>query len=664
MSSPTATGDSTRRDFLKKLSAAAIGTQFLGLVTQQARGGQLPSQMNLMLILTDQERMPMWFPAGWEAANLPNTTRLKNNGLTFTHAFCATAMCTPSRNSLFTGLFPAQNHADTTLTEDFQQSLTEPQLDASLPNLATCLKEAGYDVIYKGKWHMSKRVELEDGAYIEDDISRYGFDQWDAPDAGGDAKPSNFGGGTANNDGRFMTDALAFLEDRVQSPTGRPFCLIVSLINPHDVLGYPGSNVSPPTYIAGGYDDTWLAPTTPPIPRPPTVDENLNTNYKPIAQAGFQLIMAAGLGPVNTPQLQLNYLNFYGNLMKKVDGQIGQLLAVFDDAGAQGTTALNNTLIIRSSDHGEMGMCHGALRQKAFVCYEEVLRVPMIWSNPTLYLTPQTTDAFVSHPDLLPTLCALTGVPNWQSKGFAGVDYSSIVLDPAAPAVQDYVLFTFDDIQAGQDEATALYPNGASAPAPNRIRMIRTADFKYARYFGVDGNGNSVPDEQEFYDLRPTGGDYSALFNRPLEMNNLSIWAQSSRAENDVPPLALTGTQETARTALMNQLAILETTRLAVRPYSPSVPPGNQDFQILRWTDPTLGPQAMVQLTFDSCINTNYQLQKSTDLVEWDDVVNSFDPTGDPVNIGSFSGTNGPMLMSDTFTGAKAFYRIQWSAAS
>ena len=104
--------------------------------------------------------------------------------------------------------------------------------------------------------------------------------------------------------------------------------------------------------------------------------------------------------------------------------------------------------------------------------------------------------------------------------------------------MQDYVLFTFDDVHAGQNEATAIYPNGASAPSPNRIRMIRTADFKYARYFGTDANGQPVPDQQEFYDLRPTGGDYNALFGLPLELKNLSIWAEAQRTANGLPTLA------------------------------------------------------------------------------------------------------------------------------
>lgn len=642
------TSTPNRRDFLKGLFATAVGTQFFGLVTQQASAAQLSSQMNIMLIITDQERPPMWIPSGWEAANLPNTTRLRNNGLTFSHAFCSTAMCTPSRISLFTGLYPAQNHSPWTLTEDFQQSPIEPQLDPALPNMASCMIEAGYDVIYKGKWHLSHGIEGVDGTWIEEDPARYGFQGWDAPDAGGDTKITNFGGGIADHDQRYVNDAKAFLENRIQSPTGRPFLLIVSLINPHDVLGYPGlpiGGTGTPAYIEGGYDETWLADTVPPLPLPPTVNEDLSSNYKPTAHASIKAVMAAGLGVVATPEVQQNYLNFYGNLMKKIDGQIGELLAVFDNAGAAGAAALNNTLIIRTSDHGENGMCHGALRQKTFVTYEEVLRVPLIWSNPVLYPSAQTTSAMVSHVDLLPTLCALTGVPDWQSKGFAGIDYSSIVLNPAAPAVQDYVLFTFDDIYAAADAAS--FPNGA-VPPPNRIRMIRTNDFKYARYFDLSGEN---PDQQEFYDLRPTGGDFSALYGLPLESKNLSVWAEAQRTADGVPTLA-DSAQEAARTLLMNQLSTLEGTRLAPRAYSPSVPPENLKFEIKRWTDPTLGPQAKVQLTFLSRLNTNYQMQKSTDLVGWTD-------TGPVV-----AGNSGKLLMSDTLEGEKAFYRVQWVAAT
>lgn len=164
------------------------------------------------------------------------------------------------------------------------------------------------------------------------------------------------------------------------------------------------------------------------------------------------------------------------------------------------------------------------MRQKTFVTYDEVLRVPLIFSNPVLYPVARTTEALVSHVDLLPTLCALTNVPNWQAKGFQGIDYSSVVVDPLnAVPVQDHVLFTFDDIYAASNAAN--FPDGVASP-PNRIQMIRSSGHKYARYF--DGAGVE-PDQEEFYDLRPAGGDYDASYQLPLEMRNLSTWAEARR---------------------------------------------------------------------------------------------------------------------------------------
>jgi len=649
-----------RREFLKLSAAGIIGTQFLGLVMQQrAQAGPLPSQKNIILIITDQERPALWWPSGWADANLPNTKRLQDHGLTFTHAFTAAAMCTVARNTMFTGLFPAQHHSKDTLTEDFQQSTTEHQLDHTLPNLATCLKEAGYDVIYKGKWHMSSPVQAADGSKIWDDISRYGFDSWDAPDAGGDTAVGNFGGAdaanTVKNDQRFVDDAVAFLTERISHPTSRRYCLIVSLVNPHDVLSYPGS-YGPTTqgsyYQAG---DPWIAATTPPIATPPSLSDDLSK--KPSAQLAILASMGVGLGPLVTTERQLNYLNFYGRLMMAVDAQIGQVLTVLDPAGDGTGTALNAALIIRTSDHGEMALAHHGLRQKAFVAYEEVLRVPLIWSNPGMFPAAKTTDAMVSHVDLLPTLCELTGVPNWQGKGFKGIDYSEVLLQPDAntspTAVQPYVLFTFDDIFAGQDEANTG-STGVVNP-PNRIQAVRTADFKLARYW--DGNDTPPnPDQGEFYDLRSNGGDYYAnggaggtvVYNAagPLEMINLS--------NVGFTPPPLTSDQQAAYAELQSILQ-QETGsggRLAATPLDAAAAPQNLKIQMVPFTAQGQPTAVAVQITFISAENTNYQIQKSPNLSDWAAVG------------GVIAGNNGPCLFNDTMTDPKAFYRIQWSAAS
>jgi choline-sulfatase len=662
--SPQSPSAIARREFLKLSAGAAagvVGTQFLGLVVApRAQADPLPSRKNIILIITDQERPPMWWPPGWDDRNLPNTKRLKDHGLTFSQAFTATAMCTVSRNTMFTGLFPAQHHAKNTLTEGFQQSTTELQLDPTLPNMATCLKEAGYDVVYKGKWHMSSPVQAANGSEIWDDISRYGFDGWDAPDAGGDTSVANFGGAdaanTAKNDQRFVTDAVNWLTNRISQANPKPYCLIISLVNPHDVLSYPGEygeNVAGSYYQSG---NPWIAATTPSIAPPPTLTEDLKTNNKPSAQEEILQKMEADLGPLNTPAKQQNYLNFYGQLMMAVDRQIGQILNVLDPNQNGTGPALNDALIIRTSDHGEMALCHGGLRQKAFIAYEEALRVPLIWSNPGLFPAAKTTNAMVSHVDLLPTLCELTGVPNWQAKGFKGVDYSKVVLNPDAntspAAVQPYVLFTYDDIFAAANEATTG-PDGVVSP-PNRIQAVRNPGYKLARYW--DGNDNPPkPDQGEFYDLTPGGGDYyandgangSVVYDAPgpLEMINLS--------NVGFTPPPLTSDQQSAYASLESILQ-QETGpggRLASTPLDAPAPPQNLQLQLVRWTNNGT-PSVAVQITFLSRENTTYQIQRSGNLTDWSNL-------GAPI-----CGNNGPVLYNDTTVTAQAYYRIQWSAGN
>lgn len=109
---------------------------------------------------------------------------------------------------------------------------------------------------------------------------------------------------------------------------------------------------------------------------------------------------------------------------------------------------LQDTLVIRTSDHGEMGLAHGGMRQKMFSAYEEAQRVPLLCSNPVLYPKPYRTQALVSHVDLLPTIAGFAGAP--RRPVWRGVDYSRLLRDPQGPPVQDQVLFTYDDLRAGQ----------------------------------------------------------------------------------------------------------------------------------------------------------------------------------------------------------------------
>jgi len=191
-----------------------------------AGGGSRPP--NILVVITDQQRQPRHWPQdpGWLAELMPNDAELARTGLSFTNAFCNTAMCSPSRATLLTGRYPAEHGVTLTLTAaDLRpdprntpavvatmagilrrseapagrvltqfargalrlgpRSGDEPVLPPEMPNLATLLREAGNEVAYKGKWHLTHPSGGTDllGGWGEPDaelIARdYGFAFWD-----------------------------------------------------------------------------------------------------------------------------------------------------------------------------------------------------------------------------------------------------------------------------------------------------------------------------------------------------------------------------------------------------------------------------------------------------------------------------------------------------
>ncbi len=155
-----------------------------------------------------------------------------------------------------------------------------------------------------------------------------------------------------------------------------------------------------------------------------------------------------------------------------VDGQVQQVLT-------QLQPVLDNTLIIRFADHGEMGVSHG-LVEKFYNAYEETINVPLIFSNPVIWPGGVATDSFASTLDLVPTLASLLGV-SADFSGFKGQDLTPILENPDA-SVQDAVHFTYDDIVG---------------PGPSTVRSIRTAGYCYSVYFVPDGSDA----DWELYDL-------------------------------------------------------------------------------------------------------------------------------------------------------------------
>ena len=193
--------------------------------------------------------------------------------MNFTRAFTATAMCSPSRATFLTGKYPSRHGVTLTMTEGdlfpdtrnlpdvlrtvaglaasgetprgrlaraFARGLfrlgpksgNEPELPPGIDTLATLLRERGYHVAIKGKWHLSKPVEggkwsAADPERIERD---YGFADWEPPDAGGDAKAETFGGGNAGTTHAGLGRGLHPPDGGMARPGGPPGAVLPRLL--------------------------------------------------------------------------------------------------------------------------------------------------------------------------------------------------------------------------------------------------------------------------------------------------------------------------------------------------------------------------------------------------------------------------------------------------
>ena len=400
---------------------------------------------DLLILITDQERYPQHWPAGLREKLMPSWTRLERHGLTFSRAYCAATQCSPSRAVMFTGQYAPKNGVPTldAPTPTAKGSVLPPC--AALPNLGSVLRKNGYEVAFKGKWHLSFPLGFAGGppggeVWTEADIANlesvYGLPGWTPPDAGNNAfntpaARTTLGGGTADNDARFISgpqpgetpgfgeSVVEFLVRMGRTPQAdrAPFCLFVSLVNPHDIAYFPNG------WDEAGYPQSAFSAL--PVLIAPNAGDPLTT--KPRVQLAYKNALEAE-GPLDSVGM-MQYGQFYAYLHSVVDTQITKVL---DTLVANGL--INGTIVLRTADHGELGLSHG-LREKAYSAYEEMIHVPLCISNPSMFPTPRQTDAFWSHADLMATACELAGI----KIATAGVSQVPVLqIEPRRCAIRSY----------------------------------------------------------------------------------------------------------------------------------------------------------------------------------------------------------------------------------
>src|SRR6202522_749959 len=481
----------------------------------------VPKLPNIVVLMTDQERHHMHWPSGWAEKNLPGLQRLKRHGLYFNRAYTAVTQCSPSRALMMTGRFAPINRVTRTF---LWPGLVHQNRQ---PNIASLLKEkAGYEVVWKGKWHLSyaSNAAIGNGGedWTEADIKameeNYGWSGWNPPDAGNAIEqwqPTAFGkfngsatlgGADPDNDGRYVNGGstanrgqtpgfgegvVEYLKNRAPK-LGKPFCLFVSLVNPHDVYVYPNF------YKMAGYKREAFVNLG--IEMPPNYADDLST--KPSVQSAARAAFNT-FSPIATAQARNEYVNFYAYLNTVVDQHIMTVLDTLQETGL-----MDHTIILRFADHGEGGMSHG-MREKAYTAYEEMIHVPLIVHNPRVFPEPLETNAFYDHLNLLPTILDLAGIADPESYG-VGRSIVPIIREPSK-SVQDQTIFSYDDI-------FFLPPSAAGG----HIRSVREGDWTYAVYFGLDGSGL----EYERYDIKSDLGQMTNLLHDAPTPDIRKEWAR------------------------------------------------------------------------------------------------------------------------------------------
>ena len=392
-----------------------------------AVAGAAPPPTNVLFIITDQQMADaMSFRMGNRCLNTPALDQLAARGTYFSRAYAPNPLCMPARNSIITGRFPHE----TGVTDNTQMYTGETLDPAQFPTMGTYFRRGGYRTAYFGKWHL---------CYDGDDTEAHGFELCDRQ----------------QRDTVTADHAVKFLSE----PQDRPFLLVLSFLNPHNVAelsrGQPLSNgpIGEPPALAH-------LPPPPTNLGPPVFEPDTMTAIRRGYHANLRLFPVGHFPPSVWQALRWGYYR----LVEKVDAEIGRVLTALQQSGLE-----ENTVIVFVSDHGECAGAHGLTQKTVF--YEESVRVPLIVAPPG-QREARESDAFVNvGVDLLPTLLEYAGVE--PGRPLPGASLQRLVAGGAVAGWRD-------DVVIGNHMSQGALVDGFVPITEGR--MVRTERYKYCVY--------------------------------------------------------------------------------------------------------------------------------------------------------------------------------------
>ncbi|WP_082972862.1 sulfatase-like hydrolase/transferase [Mycobacterium sp. E2497] len=459
---------------------------------------------DVVIIMTDEERAVPPYEApdvlAWRDRTLGGRKWFDDHGVSFTRHYTGSLACVPSRPTIFTGHYPDLHGV--TQTDGIGKTAGDSRMrwlrQGEVPTLGNWFRAAGYDTHYDGKWHIS-HADITDPAtgrplatndkngavdaaavrryLVADPLGRFGFSGWVGPEPHGAALAD----AGVRRDPLIADRVVAWLADRYArrrqgDPAAlRPFLLVASFVNPHDIVLFPAWSRRSPVKPS---------PLDPPaVPAAPTAQEDLST--KPAAQIAFREAYYSGYGPA--PAIERTYernaqryRDLYYRLHAEVDGPLDRVRRAVTEGGS------GDAVLVRTADHGDLLGAHGGLHQKWFNLYDEATRVPFVIARIGERSTrPRRVTAPTSHVDLVPTLLAAAGVDVAAAAATLAESFSEvhplpgrnlmpIVDGAAADETRAVYLMTRDNMLEGDSGASGLarrLKRTVDPPAPLRIRV-------------------------------------------------------------------------------------------------------------------------------------------------------------------------------------------------
>ena len=423
------------RSFSAAARAAALGAYGLALVMGRAELRAAESRPSVLLILPDQMRARAMGCMGTPDVQTPNLDRLAAQGILFRRTYANSPVCCPARAILLTGTYA---HRNGMIANDLR-------LRESEVTLAEILGGHGYRTGFIGKWHLDGGPR--EPGFVPPGPRRQGFEFWAAYECQHRHFTPVYFRDTPQPIlvPKFEPEAscdfaVEFLRTQ---PKERPFFLTVQMGPPHDPYGAPETYMRqydprkikmPPNWVPGS--ERGDGPLVPPNLRRPDLPT------RPYVRLGHEEEVAA-----------------YYAAITAIDDQVGRLLDVLRE-----TQLDENTIILFTSDHGDMLGSHGLRRKRK--PYEESAGVPGILRWPVRIPKGLAVDTLLSHVDMAPTLLGLCGIPippHMQGADLTQVALGKSTAGPEAVLLQIFVPFN---------------PDQVARP----WRGLRTARYTYARF--------------------------------------------------------------------------------------------------------------------------------------------------------------------------------------